>query len=65
MQTGKSTKLITISLVGWLLLSFPLLSIFSTTSAVMGIPVLFLYVFAIWIVFIALTFWVTKFGNGK
>lgn len=65
MQTGKSTKLITISLVGWLLLSFPLLSIFSTTGVIFGIPLLFLYVFVIWIVFIALTFWVTKMGSGK
>ena len=65
MQTGKSTKLITVSLVGWLLLSFPLLSIFSTTGAVLGIPVLFLYVFSIWLTFIVITFLITRKGRDK
>ena len=60
MQSGKSSRLITISLLGWLLLSFPILSIVSRQRVIFGIPILFFYVFLVWLGFIFFTWLVTK-----
>ena len=40
--------------VGVLLLNYPLLAIFSNDSFVLGVPVLYAYVFSAWTVLIAL-----------
>jgi hypothetical protein len=42
------------------LLSWPFLTIFNTPRAVLGIPLLVLYLFAVWACIIALLFWVTR-----
>ena len=65
MRSGRSSKLITVSVVGWLILSFPILSIVSHPVCVSGIPVLFFYVFAVWLAIIFATFMLSKTGPGK
>jgi len=50
----KGEKLIVLLLVGFLALNYPLLSLFSKASIWMGIPVLYLYLFAFWALFIGL-----------
>ncbi len=57
---GKSSKMIVLSLLGWLVLSFPLLSIVSVFESVLGIPVLFLYVFTAWLLFIGVIFLISQ-----
>jgi hypothetical protein len=46
--------------LGAVLLSWPFLTIFNHARAVFGIPLLVLYLFAVWAVMIAAAFWVTR-----
>ena len=50
----KSERLVALFLLGLLLLDYPLLSLFSTEGRVVGIPVLYAYLFAAWTTVIAL-----------
>lgn len=54
-KTITSQQLILIFVVGCLLLNYPLLSIFSHARLLAGIPVLFLYVFTVWLLLLLLT----------
>jgi len=53
----KNRRLIALSLLGGMLLNYPILSLFNLNITVMGIPLLYLYIFIVWfllIIFIAL-----------
>ena len=50
-----SQRLILIFIGGCLLLNYPLLSIFSRSQLMAGIPLLFFYVFASWLLLIFLS----------
>ena len=50
----KSERLIALALLGFLLFNYPLLSLFSSDGRVLGIPVLYAYLFTSWGVLIAL-----------
>lgn len=60
MEGERQAKLITLCLTGWLLLSFPVLSMTSTPKMLGGIPVLFVYVFTTWLFFILATYLITR-----
>ncbi len=47
-------RLIALFVLGCLLFSFPLLSLFNTGGTVWGIPVLYAYLFGVWVGLIAL-----------
>ena len=49
-----SQRLISVFLLGWLLFTFPLLSLFNRGDVVFGVPVLYAYLFAAWLALIAL-----------
>jgi hypothetical protein len=49
-----SQRLVSVFLLGWLLFTFPLLSLFNGGDTVFGIPVLYGYLFAAWMLLIAL-----------
>lgn len=51
---GKSQRLAALFLLGNLLFNYPLLALFNRAGLVFGIPVLYAYVFAAWILLIAL-----------
>jgi hypothetical protein len=51
----QAQRLVALFVLGCLLFSFPLLSLFNTGGTVFGIPVLYAYLFGVWIAFIALT----------
>jgi hypothetical protein len=46
--------LVVVFLLGCLLFTFPLLSLFNTRDMVLGIPMLYAYLFAAWAIVIAL-----------
>jgi hypothetical protein len=48
-------NMVILFVVGLLALNYPLLSLFDRMKLVLGIPLLFLYVFVMWLVIIALT----------
>lgn len=50
----KSERLVALALLGLLLFNYPLLSLFSGGGQVLGIPVLYAYLFAAWATVIAL-----------
>jgi hypothetical protein len=50
----KSERLVALALLGLLLFNYPLLSLFSSEGRVLGIPVLYAYLFAAWTTVIVL-----------
>jgi len=51
----KSERLVALAFLGFLLFNYPLLSLVSTEETVLGIPVLYAYLFVSWGLLIALT----------
>ena len=47
-QRRNSERLVALALLGFLLFNYPLLSLFSTDGTVLGIPVLYSYLFVTW-----------------
>jgi len=50
----KGQRLVALCLCGCLLFNFPLLSLFTGSESVWGIPLVYFYVFSAWAVIIAL-----------
>ena len=50
----KGQRLVALFLLGVLLLNYPLLNLFAGPSEVLGIPVLYAFVFAVWALLIGL-----------
>jgi len=48
----RNERLIVLPLVGIIALNYPLLSLFSRVKLHFGVPVLYLYLFAVWLAFI-------------
>jgi hypothetical protein len=44
----QAQRLVALFVLGWLLFSFPLLSLFNTAGTVFGIPVLYAWLFGAW-----------------
>ena len=44
----KGERLVALALLGFLLFNYPLLSLFSTDGSVVGVPVLYAYLFVSW-----------------
>ena len=56
----KGQRLIALCLLGFLLFNYPILALFHLPSAVLGIPVLYAWIFFAWAVLIALMAWVVE-----
>ena len=50
----KGQRLVALFLLGCLLLNYPLLNLFAGAGRVLGIPVLYAYVFVVWALLIGL-----------
>jgi len=50
----KGQRLVALFLLGFLLLNYPLLNLFASAGQVLGIPVLYAYVFTVWALLIGL-----------
>jgi len=48
----QNERLIVILIIGVIALNYPLLSLFSKAKLIFGVPVLYLYIFAAWSIFI-------------
>lgn len=44
----KGERLVALALLGFLLFNYPLLSLFSTDGSVIGVPLLYAYLFVSW-----------------
>ena len=47
-------RLVCVFLLGCLLFSYPLLALFNVPARILGVPVLFAYLFSAWVLLIAL-----------
>jgi hypothetical protein len=59
----KGQRLVALFLLGFLLLNYPLLNLFAGPARVVGVPVLYVYVFAAWALLIGLMVWVVEKGD--
>jgi hypothetical protein len=50
----KGQRLVALFLLGLLLFNYPLLDLFAGPTQVLGIPLLYVYVFAVWALLLAL-----------
>ena len=53
-------RLIALFLLGWVLFNFPMLSLFNQQATLLGIPSLYVYIFAAWALVIALMAWIAE-----
>lgn len=53
-QGIKGQRLVALFLLGCLLFNYPLLTLFSQNGAIFGIPILYVYIFTVWAILIAL-----------
>lgn len=58
-----SRRLFAIFLLGCLLFNYPLVSLFNLNTFWLGVPLLYLYMFTVWILLIILVVFVTRFGE--
>ncbi|MGH8723218.1 MAG: hypothetical protein ACREU1_00030 [Burkholderiales bacterium] len=56
----KGQRLTALCLLGFLLFNYPILALFNLPSTVLGIPVLYAWIFCAWAVLIALMAWVVE-----
>jgi hypothetical protein len=59
----QAQRLVALFVLGWLLFSFPLLSLFNTGGTVFGIPVLYAWLFGVWAALIAVMVLVVERSN--
>jgi hypothetical protein len=62
-DSRKTRRLAGIFLLGWVLLNYPILSIFNLPASWGGIPLLYAYVFAVWTLIVALLAVVSRPGR--
>lgn len=53
-------RLIAVFLLGCLLFNYPLLDLFNSDTVVLGIPLLYAYVFSAWLLLIGLMAWIVE-----
>ncbi|WP_333843725.1 hypothetical protein [Pelomicrobium sp.] len=58
-------RLIAVFLLGCLLFNYPLLDLFNSDAEVFGIPLLFAYIFAAWMLLIGLMAWIVEVRPGR
>jgi hypothetical protein len=63
-QGRRSERLIALAILGLLLFDYPLLSLFSSDERILGIPVLYAYLFTSWALLIALMALAVRRGPG-
>lgn len=58
-NTDKNKRLVSLFLLGAVFFNYPLLSIFNHKSYVLGFPVLYLYIFSLWLLMIVMMIVIT------
>jgi hypothetical protein len=53
-QDNREQRLVALCLLGLLLFNYPLLALFNVPETVLGVPVLYAYIFAAWALLIGL-----------
>jgi len=53
-------RLVAVFMLGWVLLNWPILPLFSRAGTVGGVPLLYAWIFSAWVLLIALMGWVVE-----
>jgi hypothetical protein len=56
----KGQRLIALCMLGCVLFNFPMLALFNVPGTVLGVPVLYAYIFLAWALLIGLMAWVVE-----
>ena len=56
----RGQRLIALCLLGLLLFNYPILALFNAPTTVLGVPLLYAYIFFAWALLIALMAWVVE-----
>lgn len=51
---SRNDRLVALCLLGWLLFNYPVLALFNRATLVLGIPLVYAYIFGAWALLIAL-----------
>ena len=57
---SRAQRMIALCLLGFVLFNFPVLALFNVPETVLGVPVLYAYIFVAWTALIALMAWVAE-----
>lgn len=57
-------RLVAVFLAAVLLFNYPVLSLFDRPAAILGVPMLYIYIFAIWAAVIAAITWIVERRTG-
>ena len=57
---GRAQRMIALCMLGLLLFNFPILALFNVPGTVLGVPVLYAYMFLAWAALIALMAWAAE-----
>ena len=60
LRAEQSERLVALFVLGCLLLTYPLLALFNHEASVLGIPLLYAYLFGAWAVLIGLMAWAVR-----
>jgi hypothetical protein len=60
----KAQRLVALCMLGFLLFNYPILALFNQPAAVLGIPLVYAYIFAAWALLIALMALVVERGGS-
>jgi hypothetical protein len=56
----KSPRMVTVAALALLLFNYPLLAVFDVDVSVLGVPLLWAYLFISWVIVIAVVTWVVR-----
>ena len=57
---GRGQRMIALCMLGCVLFNFPILALFNVPASLLGVPVLYAYIFIAWALLIALMAWVAE-----
>ncbi len=59
-EKAKEQRFVALCMLGVVLFNFPVLALFNVGGSILGIPVLYAYLFAAWALMIALMAWLAE-----
>lgn len=63
LRAEHADRLVALFVLGCLVLTYPLLALFNRSGMVLGVPLLYVYLFGVWAALIALAAWTVRAGR--
>ena len=60
---SKGQRFVALCMLGIVLFNYPILALFNVPGELLGVPVLYAYVFGAWVALIALMAWIAESGR--